>query len=117
MSIASTHRKPGFNRSTSRYSSSGVSRPHSPIVFGPQVNKFYFFFFFVYFKQILIKILLLEVIFKMSDLSIDSGSSTPVNPPIVKPTVAKVDLPPLNLKKANERRGKFGKVKQGPHRS
>jgi hypothetical protein len=53
----------------------------------------------------------------MSDLSIDSGSSTPVNPPIVKPTVAKVDLPPLNLKKANERRGKFGKVKKGPHQS
>jgi hypothetical protein len=48
----------------------------------------------------------------MSDLSIDSGSTTPVNPPIVKSPTAKADLPPLNLKKANERRGKFGKVKQ-----
>jgi hypothetical protein len=38
VSIASAHRKPGFNRSTSRYSTGGVSRPHSPIVFGPQAN-------------------------------------------------------------------------------
>lgn len=46
----------------------------------------------------------------MSDLSIDSGSSTPVNTPIGNPPAVK-ELPPLNLKKANERRSKFGKVK------
>lgn len=39
VSIASGYtRKPGFNRSNSRYSTTGVSRPHSPIVFGPQVG-------------------------------------------------------------------------------
>ncbi|EFX84614.1 hypothetical protein DAPPUDRAFT_238900 [Daphnia pulex] len=32
VSIASAHREPGFNRSTSGYSISGVSRPHFPIV-------------------------------------------------------------------------------------
>ncbi|XP_057367856.1 bestrophin-1-like [Daphnia carinata] len=85
-SIASGYtRKPGFNRSNSRYSTTGVSRPHSPIVFGPQ-----------------------EDIFKMSDLSIDSESSTPVNTPIGNPPAVK-ELPPLNLKKANERRSRFGK--------
>lgn len=39
VSIASGYtRKAGFNRSNSRYSTTGVSRPHSPIVFGPQVG-------------------------------------------------------------------------------
>ncbi len=47
----------------------------------------------------------------MSDLSLDSDSATPVNNPIVLPSSSK-DLPPLNLNKANERRGKFGKVMQ-----
>jgi hypothetical protein len=41
----------------------------------------------------------------MPDLSIVSGYTTPVNPPIVKLPTAKADLHPLNLKKKQPKKG------------
>lgn len=49
----------------------------------------------------------------MSDLSLYAGSSTNVNKVNQKANVSKAsttDLPPLNIKSANDRRSKYGKV-------